>query len=147
MSEYDPIIGIPIGGYRKEGASMSEDIVNSLRAWADPVESGYKIPAAGRVMREAADTIEALRGEVEAYESARATWAEVMQSWIKRASIAEAEAVAATAENARLKWALEEIVRHEVSREQFIMQGPAFAARMISLVNAIARKALAGETT
>lgn len=45
----------------------------------------------------------------------------------------------------RLRVALAEIVSHEVSREQFIMQGPAYAARVVSTVISIARKALEGD--
>lgn len=44
---------------------MSSDIVKRLRAWQELVASGYEVPAAGRTMREAADRIEALEGEVE----------------------------------------------------------------------------------
>jgi hypothetical protein len=53
-----------------------------------------------------------------------------------------ARADKAEAEVARLREALTEIVRHGVSREQFIMQGPAFAAKMVTAVIAIARRAL-----
>jgi hypothetical protein len=49
---------------------------------------------------EAADALEALAVEVEAYESARVTWAHHMRSWINRTTAAEAE-------RDRLKAALE----------------------------------------
>lgn len=41
------------------------NLESQLRAWAPLVSSGYECPAAGRAMTEAADTITALRGEVE----------------------------------------------------------------------------------
>ena len=40
---------------------------------------------------DAADALEAMAGEVEAYESARVTWAESMRAWINRATVAERE--------------------------------------------------------
>ena len=39
------------------------DIVERLREWADPIESGYEVPAAGQVMRVAADYIQQLEIE------------------------------------------------------------------------------------
>ena len=41
------------------------DIVERLRAWEPMVSSGYECPAAGPAMTEAADTITALRDEIE----------------------------------------------------------------------------------
>lgn len=46
------------------------DIVNRLRAWADPVEQGYEVPAAGQAMRDGADEIERLRALRHAFRNA-----------------------------------------------------------------------------
>lgn len=54
---------------------------------------------------DAANSLEAMIGELEAYESARVTWMTMMREWINRA-------VAAEAECDRLKAALEGIARN-----------------------------------
>lgn len=40
------------------------DIVESARAWAPLISSGYEVPAAGQVMLDLADTIEQLRARI-----------------------------------------------------------------------------------
>lgn len=77
---------------------------------------------------EAADAIEALAGGVEVWKTDYGLLCDTLRD--------------DRAERDRLKAALLEIKQHEVSREQFIMQGPAFAAGMVSRVIEIARKAL-----
>lgn len=40
---------------------MSENIVRQLRAWAEPIASGFEVPAAAATLHRAADEIERLR--------------------------------------------------------------------------------------
>jgi hypothetical protein len=45
---------------------MTSDIVEQLRAWAEPISSGYEVPRAAVTLYEAADEIERLTAENEA---------------------------------------------------------------------------------
>jgi hypothetical protein len=43
---------------------MTSDIVEQLRAWAEPISSGYEVPRAAVTLYEAADEIESLRSRL-----------------------------------------------------------------------------------
>ena len=43
---------------------MTSDIVEQLRAWAEPISSGYEVPRAAVTLYEAADEIERLQREI-----------------------------------------------------------------------------------
>jgi hypothetical protein len=45
--------------------TMDELVEQALEAWAPLIESGYEVPAAGQVMRNAAAEIRSLRAEIE----------------------------------------------------------------------------------
>ena len=101
---------------------MSSDIVMQLRAWQELVASGYEVPAAGRTMREAADRIEALEGEVAALKANpdKAAGRYAVEQ-IRRAEAAEARAE-------RLRVALEKLKAHPsigaiVFTEQHVASG------------------------
>jgi len=125
---------------------MSEDIKELVKRLREPhVRRASETNLQAAVGRqderdEAALALEALAGEVERLTT---NGIHTCHDQCQRLPCVQGREIRAlTAERDRLKAALEEIVRHEVSREQFIMQGPAFAARMVSRVIEIARKAL-----
>ena len=47
---------------------MTSDIAEQLRAWAEPISSGYEVPRAAVTLYAAADEIEALRSRLAEYE-------------------------------------------------------------------------------
>ena len=52
---------------------MTSDIVEQLRAWAEPISSGYEVPRAAVTLYEAADEIESLRSRLAEAEARRAS--------------------------------------------------------------------------
>jgi hypothetical protein len=40
-----------------------KDLIERLKAWADPISSGYEVPRAGQALLEAADALERLTAE------------------------------------------------------------------------------------
>jgi chromosome segregation ATPase len=70
---------------------MTSDIVEQLRAWAEPISSGYEVPRAAVTLYEAADEIESLRSRLADLEAERALI-------IQRAENAEAALVEAEQE-------------------------------------------------
>lgn len=87
---------------------MTPDIRNlalQLRAWSEPIASGYEVPAAARTLHAAAGALEAMAGEVERLKSQRD---EYLQFWKNNAEACEA----AEAERDRLKAALEGMVHY-----------------------------------
>ena len=73
---------------------MTSDIGEQLRAWAEPISSGYEVPRAAVTLYEAADEIERLTAENAALRAERALI-------IQRAENAEAALVAEVAKNGR----------------------------------------------
>lgn len=110
---------------------MSEDIVVQLRGWSEGSSDDSRRMV--WLMRQSADTIEALRGEVERLRSTfnAGTVEQILKVTQDRAEKAEAEA-------ARLKGALEEAVKWM----EGCAVGGGYPAWYVK-----ARKALAGETT
>lgn len=90
---------------------MTTDIRNlalQLRAWSEPIASGYEVPAAARTLHAAADALEAMAGEVERLtrrldDALKGDVLQMMRAQTNRAEAAEAERDRLAGEVERLK--------------------------------------------
>lgn len=95
---------------------MTTDIRNlalQLRAWSEPIASGYEVPAAARTLHAAAAALEAMAGEIEQLSSALEGADQDVQTRLLKVE-AERDRLqlalsSLRSDNARMKAALEEI--------------------------------------
>ena len=108
-----------------------DDLVERLRAWEPLVSSGYEVPAAGQVMFQAADRIEALQARIAELEAGQS------QAMVKGAELMREAAARVAREFHGGAYATLDSVKHESNAGYAVRGNVAAAAAIQNRVKAL----------